>query len=424
MKSNFSINTIVRSLFQNSLSLNTLRLLSGNLFIQVISFLTLPVFARIYLPSDYGVWGIFIFFSGLLSVVMSLRYEMSIMIPTSEHEAALLLRISKTIAFITAALFFIITIIFSKGIASFFKLSDPLILFMVPLHAYFTSYNNSMSQWISRKKHFKQLTFIRVTQSLLNIVLSLYFGYVLHWHFWGLILATAGSVLISDLIIGIWTGHLFFTGFIFRAGLLKRYIGKYINFLYYSTPFALLNFYTLNILSSILQVNYGAIATGLYTNASRLMNTPLSLISTSFSTVFYQHFSRSENKSRVLLISFIGLFIVFTSLLLPLIIWGEDLISWYLGENWRASAKFIKLLSIVTIMSFSTSSISTIFSYYQKEIIVLVWQILYLTAVLLVFNIYKTDFTKGILMYSVTGGIAYFILFISGYFYVTQRAKR
>jgi O-antigen/teichoic acid export membrane protein len=407
---------------QNSLFRNTVRLITGNLFIQVVSFLTLPVFSRIYLPSDYGIWGIFIFISGFLSVVFSLRYELSVMIPVSDNEAGILMRISKSIALMMFVLSSIIIILFAGSIAAFFKFSfDLKLILLVPVLAYFNSYNNIMSQWISRKKLFRKLNIIRIIQSVVNILVSYYLGAVLNLQYLGLVSATIISVFAGNCLITFITRKTFYSGFIFRFSFIKKYVLKYKNFLFYSTPLALLNFYTLNILNYFLQVNYGAVINGLYTNASRLVNTPLSLISSSFSAVFYQHFSRSENKRRVLLISFLSLLVIFTSLLLPIIIWGEDLISWYLGENWRESAHFIKLLSVVTIMSFTTGSISTIFAYLQKENVVLIWQIVYLLAVILIFTVFKNDYTNGMIYYSITGGIAYFLLFLIGLHYVKSR---
>ncbi len=409
---------------QTCLFRNTLRLMTGNLFIQIISFLTLPVFSRIYLPADYGIWGIFIFISGFLSVIFSLRYELSVMIPVSDNEAGILMRISKSIALMMMVLSSIVILLFAGSISAFFKFSfDLKLILLVPVLAYFNSYNNIMSQWISRKKLFRKLNTIRIIQSLINILVSYYLGCFLEWHYRGLVAATIISVFTGNCLITFVTKKTFYSGFIFRFNFIKKYVLKYKNFLFYSTPLALLNFYTLNILNYFLQVNYGAVINGLYTNATRLVNTPLSLISSSFSAVFYQHFSRSENKRRVFLISFLSLLVIFTSLLLPIVIWGEDLISWYLGENWRESAHFIKLLAIVTVMSFTTGSISTIFAYLQKENVVLVWQIVYLLAVVLIFTAFKNDYIKGMIYYSVTGGIAYFFLFLIGLHYVKTNEK-
>jgi lipopolysaccharide exporter len=404
-----------KNLFRHSLAVNTARILSANILIQIISFFTLPFFARIYLPEDYGMWGIFIFLSGLITVISGLRYELAVMIPVSDNEASILVRVAKTNNLIingTLLLLFFFTADFISAIMQL-KTGTWLIM-LIPLHSYFTGFNTLMAQWMSRKRKFRQLSAIRVFQSLLNIILSFVMGYLFNWHYKALILSTFISVLAGDILFLFYSGVSFYSGFIFRRSVMIRYIMKYKNFLYFSSPLALLNFFTTNILSYLLQLNFGSYILGLYTNATRLINTPLSLISASFSTVFYQQFSRTKSKVRLLTISFILLLIIFTSLLLPFILWGDELISWYLGEKWRPSSEFIRILSVVTIMSFTTGSISTIFSYLQKEDVVLLWQIIYLAAIIIVFSIYKNDFSPAMWLYSVTGGIAYLILFFIG----------
>jgi O-antigen/teichoic acid export membrane protein len=214
------------------------------------------------------------------------------------------------------------------------------LMLLIPLHAYFTSYNSLMFQWISRKRKFVLMTRIRFLQGLLNIIVSFIAGYYLEWGHWGLIIANFASVAVSNIVIDRIMNASLFSGFIFRKSFLRKYIMRYRNFAYYSTPLSILNFSTANILSYIIQVSYGSVATGLYTNASRLINTPLSIISSSYSAVFYQHFSRSEKKQKVMTGSFLLLVLIFTSLLLPLVIWGKPLIVWYLGSTWEQSADF------------------------------------------------------------------------------------
>lgn len=416
-----SLKLYIKQILGHPLIASTFRIFSGNILIQIISFFTLPFFARIYLPGDYGVWGIFIFLSGLLAVIAGLRYELSVMIPSSDLEAGILVRVAKTNSLVMLLITLPLFGIFYSQISGVLNLKTGILLMLlVPLHAYLTGYNTLLSQWLSRKKMFRQLASIRIVQSLLNIILSFLFGYLMQLHYWGLVLSTFLSVLIADCVYMYLSGISFYSGFIRRKDFLIKYMMRYRNFLFYSTPLGLLNYFTANILSYLLQVNFGAAVLGLYTNATRLINTPLSLISASFSSVFYQHFSRSQNKVKVLCFSFAGLLLIFTSLLLPFILWGENLIVWYLGENWRASAEFIKVLSFLTIMSFTTSSISTIFSFMQKEDVVLLWQVIYLVVILVVFSIYKNDFTNAMWMYSFTGGVAYLLLFGIGYIKVKK----
>ncbi len=407
---------------RHPLILNSARIFTGNILIQAVSFLTLPVFTRIYHPEDYGLWGLFIFLSGLIAVVSCLRYELSVMIPESENEAAVLVKVAKTNNLYTFLLLTPVFIAFAGIIERLLHFSGlSWLMFLIPLHAYNSAFNSLAAQWASRKKKFRQLSVLRVIQSISNIVLSFVFGYYLRWEFKGLIFATMLSVVIGNIFYFLFTGVSFFSGFLFRIKAHIKYIRKYPSFFKYSSPLAVLNYFTGNILNYLLQVNFGSVMLGLYTNSTRLINTPLSLISASFSSVFYQQFSRAQNKLKLLLVSFFSLLIIFTLLLLPFLIWGEQLIVWYLGADWKQSADFIRILSVVTILSFAMSSVSTLFAYIQKENVVLIWQICYLLIILLVFVLCSDNYRLAMWLYSITGGAAYLILFIIGYLEVKKK---
>lgn len=398
--------------FNHSLFRNTLRIFSGNVVIQIISFFTLPVFARIYSPEDYGIWGIFVFMAGLISIIASFRYELSIMIPKSDLEAGILMKISKTIGLVFCIFSFLLLLITGKYIFEFFNLKYNIyFLLLIPFHAWLTNYNNILLQWISRKSRFRLLMYVRLVQSIINIIITFCLGYFLNLGEWGLIIALVCSQLISNILIQIRTGIPLATSFIFNSEKCILYIKKYNNFIRYSTPLGILNYFSGNILTTVIQISYGSYFLGLYNNAIRVVHTPIQLISSSFSPVFYQYFSRSKSRLRLIISSFAGLAILNTLLILPLALWGEEIFTFYLGERWAPSAEFIRLLYVVTVMSFSVGSISSIFSFLQKENLVLVWQIIYLAVICTVLYFMGDDYRKGILYYSWTGGIAYFVLF-------------
>jgi len=59
----------------------------GTALAQAFSFLVLPFLARLYSPEAMGLWGIFVSFLAVASVVTTLRYEVAIVTANSEEEA-------------------------------------------------------------------------------------------------------------------------------------------------------------------------------------------------------------------------------------------------------------------------------------------------------------------------------------------------
>lgn len=406
----------------HSLVKNSFRIFSSNVLVQLISFVFLPVFSRIYSPVDYGIWGVFIFFSGFIAVFAGLRYELALMLPDSNRMAYLIFKMTRSIAFVlcTIALFFIL--IFYDSIISLFQLPDEvLLLLLVPIQAWLTIMNSLIMQWCARKGEFKLMANVRLLQSLTNILVSFIAGYFFKLEYFGLILGLIASSLMGDLFL-VWKLKLkLFSVTIYRWSFYKKLMLRYHNFLFYSTPLGILNYYSTNILVSVLQVNYGAAAMGLYSNANRLIQSPLSLISSAVSMVFYPHFSKTKHKMRDLILVFSALVLVFSAILFPFVIWGEELLGFYLGEEWVGSAVFIRLLFVFFVFSTAVSCISPMFSYLQKENYVLIWQILYLASAVYVFKIFKGNLNDGIYYYSIMGGLAYFLLFCFGLLLVKKR---
>lgn len=406
----------------HSLVKNSFRIFSSNVLVQLISFVFLPVFSRIYSPVDYGIWGVFIFFSGFIAVFAGLRYELAVMLPESNRMAFLIFKMTRSIAFILCAISLFFIVIFYDSIIELFQLPDKVILLLlVPIQAWLTIMNSLIMQWCARKGEFKVMANVRLLQSLTNIIVSFIGGYFFKLEYFGLILGLIASSLVGDLFL-VWKLQLkLFSVTIYGWSFYKKLMLRYHNFLFYSTPLGILNYYSTNILVSVLQVNYGAAAMGLYSNANRLIQSPLSLISSAVSMVFYPHFSKTKHKMRDLIFVFSALVVVFSAILFPFVIWGEELLGFYLGKEWLGSAVFIRLLFVFFVFSTAVSCISPMFSYLQKENYVLIWQILYLTSAVYVFKLFKGNLNDGIYYYSLLGGLAYFLLFCFGLLLVKKR---
>jgi O-antigen/teichoic acid export membrane protein len=260
-------------------------------------------------------------------------------------------------------------------------------------------------------------------QALSNIGVSFIAGYLFKWHEGGLIAGLMLSVLVTNVYLSRMAGLPMIFPQILRFELYKKIVNRYRNFLYYSTPLGILNYYTNNILVTVIQVNFGTHMMGLFSNANRLVQTPFSMISSAVSMVFYPHFSRSDRKLRDVLVVFTSLFFVFSLILLPLFFWGEEIIGFYLGTQWTDSALYIRLLFAYFVVSYSVSCISPMFAYIQKEGVVLLWQIALLTASGILLTLLRHNFELSILAYSLLNAFAYIILLLIGVILLKYKVK-
>ncbi|MDP4274087.1 MAG: hypothetical protein Q8907_07400, partial [Bacteroidota bacterium] len=73
---------------------NIITLFSGNVVAQIIPLLAYPVLTRLYQPSDFGTLALFTSIVGILSVMATGRYELSVILPKRDEDAAGLLVLS------------------------------------------------------------------------------------------------------------------------------------------------------------------------------------------------------------------------------------------------------------------------------------------------------------------------------------------
>ncbi|MGI5933055.1 MAG: lipopolysaccharide biosynthesis protein, partial [Eubacterium sp.] len=70
---------------------DVLKLVTGTTFAQIIVVLASPLLTRLYGPEAFGFYALFASITGILGVIACMRYELAIMLPKTDEEAANLL---------------------------------------------------------------------------------------------------------------------------------------------------------------------------------------------------------------------------------------------------------------------------------------------------------------------------------------------
>ena len=70
---------------------DVLKLVTGTTLAQIIVVLTSPLLTRLYGPEAFGFYALFASITGILGVIACMRYELAIMLPKTDEEAANLL---------------------------------------------------------------------------------------------------------------------------------------------------------------------------------------------------------------------------------------------------------------------------------------------------------------------------------------------
>jgi len=339
---NFQINKLLKSEFIR----NILTLLSGATLAQVITFISIPILTRIYNPEDFGYIATYLSICNILATIASGRYELAIMLPKDKKVALAIIKGTFKLIFWVSIFTLILTILLKNSNNKFSELLKPDYFYFIPLSTFIFAIVNVLTQWLSRNKKFKLQASSKIVQSGTSNVTNIAFGFTRTFKYWGLFLGhIAGQLTL-----------LFFLMFPFLKNEkqnmktisrdnVKLALKENKSFPLYSAPMGVLNLFSVDVLIYTFNLFFSTTMVGLYSNANKVINYPLNLISQSFMSVFYQKISETQKKLKLYIISYFSNLTLATIMLIPVILWGEELFSFFLGQEWEMAGSIAKFLA-------------------------------------------------------------------------------
>lgn len=361
-------------------------LLTGTTLAQLIPILITPILTRIYTPAEFGVLGLYISIISVLSVIITGRYDMAIMLPQKKDEAIDVLILSLIIAIITSSILFTVSLFFKFQLSAIFSDGDITeYLILVPLSLLFLGIYQSFNHWNNREKQYKRLATNRIFQSASLNGSQLFLGFMAGGVN-GLVIGQVLGLVIASVRLVYLTvkGNLhFLLNFNFRN--LKNVAIKYREFPLYSTWSSLFNVISLHLPVFLFTGNFTKTIVGYYTTSNKLLNLPMNILGNSVSQVFYQQAARFYEHNihdlrRLTTKTLRSLLIIG---LIPMgIIWGfgDILFKFFLGSKWELAGQYARLLSPSLLIVFCTSAITSLYLIYRKQRIYLMFDFLLLMA--------------------------------------------
>lgn len=144
--------------------LKSMGVLTGaTLFSQVLNFILLPIYTRLYSPEDFELFAIFVSVISILIVISSFRFE--IFVPrASESEAKLLLVLSISISMFFCFFVYILGML----LESYISKDIYEVWFLICFVGVAYSISNSMYMYFVSKDWFGKIAFSRIFQSLVS----------------------------------------------------------------------------------------------------------------------------------------------------------------------------------------------------------------------------------------------------------------
>lgn len=270
---------------------------AGGALAQGINVLAIPVIARLYTPESYGLWALVMSVVVIVASVASLRYELAIVLATSEREATSLL----WVCWVTAAAMAVLatlavaaggSLLLGPATAAAVREWLP----VVPILIVSTGVYQACTSWFTRTQSFAVLAAAAILLALLTSAGQIGAALLGFPGASGLIYGNvAGQLGAAAVLVGVIAlrhGRALVTGPSgpIIAGALRRYR----NFPLYMTPYALVGILRQRIVLFLLDAFGARTDVGYYAFSARLVNLPIGLASDGIRPVLFQRASVSE----------------------------------------------------------------------------------------------------------------------------------
>lgn len=352
---------------------DVLRLVSGTALAQLIVLAATPLLTRLFAPEAFGVAAMFMALTGVAGVVACLRYELAIVLPKSDREAANLLALSLLTALVVSVVVLIVTWFFGSLILQWLNMSELVpYLWLVPVYVLVHGVFLGLNYWNTRTKHFKRLAASRVAGSVVTATSSLSAGFLGHATGGAMVAAQVGGQAIAAAALGgqIWRSDRRFIYSNLDWQEMFRGLSRYRKFPLLSSWPALMNSLSWQLPALMLGAFFNPVVVGMYALGLRLFMTPMSLISGAVSQVFYRHAAEAKHSGKLpTLVA--GLYRQLLSLaLVPclvLMLIGQDLFAFLFGSQWQEAGLYAQVLAPWAVVWFASSPLSVVYIALEQQ---------------------------------------------------------
>lgn len=352
---------------------DVLRLVTGTGLAQLITIIAAPLLTRLYAPDAFGVATVFASLTGIIGVVACMRYELSIVLPDTDEEAANLLAVTLCCCLTTSFLVLVVVVVAAEGIANLLRVPALVpCLWLAPLAVLAHGTFSALNYWNTRSKQFSRLAIARVTSQIASTSGSIGAGASGH---------ASGLAMVTANVAGQWVATSALALQIYRdegRALIRQIspsrmlagLARYRKFPLFSTWSALLN--TLSWQAPVLMLGlfFSPAAVGLYALGFRILQMPMSLVGSAISQVFIQQAARAKSAGALPplvegLMDRLGSVALFPLLIIGIA--GESLYASIFGQAWAEAGVYAQILSAWAFIWFVSSPMSTLFSVLERQ---------------------------------------------------------
>jgi O-antigen/teichoic acid export membrane protein len=364
---------------------NVLTLMGGTTIAMAVTILAAPITSRLFGPEAFGLATLFRSGAMIMAAIACLRYEMAIVLPKKDDDAAQLFAICGLVLGAMTTLTAILTYVFGTRLLPYLNAVELApILWLFPITVFLMGSQLPLSFWYTRQKKFRINAAGRVLNSFPFSVAEIIGG--------SAGFRTGGNLVVIR-IFGLIFAPAFFVWRLFRGDVhffirnvkpegILRLAKKYIKFPMFDTGSVLLVMFSELAPFWLLTSFFSPAICGLYAKAKYLLVLPFIVIGQSVGQVFLQE-SAAVKAAKM---NMAGLFeTVFNRMItigtLPfaiLAIIGPELFNLFLGARWTESGVYAQILMPQIFLGFLIGSIESLFGTLGKQELNLISNALFL----------------------------------------------
>jgi O-antigen/teichoic acid export membrane protein len=398
----------LKSIFISKFFKNSLAIIFGTGVAQFFPILFVPLISRLYTPSQYGEYALFVSVVSILSIFVTSHYNQAIMLPKTKENALELINICYTICVYFSGITFV-------GVFIFCCINNNFIFLLVPFVIFLLSTNIIMTIWNSKCQKYSVISKSKIISGISIVVFQILF-YLLFKEI-GLIIGYVCSAFIINVFLRISSKSFDFS--IVNLKKHKPILLRYKYFLIYNLPADLSNGFIVNIPTFVLAKFVGKSAVGQYNFGYKILGAPISLFSTSVGEVFKQQAIESKQISNNCRTIFNQTLLILILISLPIFIilffFAPSLFAFLLGEQWREAGVYTQILAPMYFFRFISSPLSYMYYVVEKlgeNLLILVIMVVLTSFSLIAGYLINGTIYSMLIMYSTVYSVAYlFVLY-------------
>jgi lipopolysaccharide exporter len=365
---------------------NVLKLVSGTTLAQLITILTAPIITRLFFPEVFGILNVFSSIIAIISIIICLRYELAIMLPENDTDAADIFVLCLMLALTISAGAGLIILFFGESLINLLKAPELMaFLWLIPIGLLIQGLFAALNYWNTRTKHFGRLSIARISASVTTSAIPISLGYLGYTNAATLIFAYLAGTFIFAFVLGIQIipeyGSFFYHN-VRLPGILSN-LRRYRKFPLIDSWSSFINNLSWQLPSLMLLYFFSATVVGYYSLSNRIIVLPMTLIGSAIGQVFYQRTAELRSdpaklaKSVELVFHRLAAIGLFPAVVLGIA--GPELFSIVFGADWYEAGRYAQILSPWMFVLFISSPISNLFATLERQELALIVNVVILT---------------------------------------------